>query len=176
MLSRISLVPLPPPSLPSRPTCYAPKNMLYKLFKLFTQVHYKEQAREQLLSLSLRSAAILVFFFFRLCVPPPSSLLICCFPLHNLWRLIMFRQTTNGTRKLAARDDFCWVPLPLPLTTHPPSHLLPPPTFPACLPLTPCDVCATRQSLFLFSVFPSRIAPYIIFLFIGGGAGDWGAG
>lgn len=85
-------------------------------------------------------------------------LLICCFPLHNLWRLIMFRQTTNGTRKLAARDDFCWVP-PYP------SSLIPPPasllSLLPCLPLTPCDVCATRQSLFLFSVFPSRIAPFI---------------
>lgn len=67
-------------------TCCAPKNMLYKLFKLFTQVHNKEQTRESSISLS----SLLGGHIGSLLPAPPTS--IYCFPLHNLCRLIMFRQ------------------------------------------------------------------------------------
>lgn len=125
MLSRISFSRIF--SSPFAPTWYAPKNMLYKLFKLFTQVHNKEQRRERgrERERASRLAAILVFL-------PLSPI---CFSLHNLWRLIMFRQNdkrdtqTCGLAMISAAGSPSLARTLLP--PHPP-HPSPSLCFPPC--------------------------------------------
>lgn len=144
-------------------TWYAPKNMLYKLFKLFTQVHNKEQEREKerrsIISLPLlRLAAILVFL-------PPSPI---CFSLHNLWRLIMFRQNDKRDTQTCGLAMISAAGCPSPDTHFTSSS---PFSF-FCFFGVPCDVCDAAKFVFICRV-PLAAAAFLFYFRGRGKEGDY---